>query len=200
MGTQALTPEEAESLTHRKVTLNQSVDNVVFSKDHKWFAASGTFHSKTYGKRLEMVKIWDLDSRELVKLFEREKPDDPQPKNYNRDIQSIKFSQNNRFFAATGKSGLTIWSLPEWEIYHEVLDEEIYDVAISPNEKTFAITDWSTVTLWSVANLTPIAVLKDKRGYTFVDKLVFSKDGNLLAAGGWSGILWIWDVSEFYEN
>lgn len=83
---------------------------------------------------------------------------------------------------------------------NEVLDQEIADIAFSPDGKTYAMTDRKTVTLWSVDNLAPIALLKEKVLLSYVDILIFSPDGKYLAAGGFSGILWIWDVSKINEK
>ena len=95
---------------------------------------------------------------------------------------------------------MTIWTLPEWDIFNEVLDQEITDIAFSPDGKTYAVTDRKTVTLWSIDNLEPIALLKEKVLLSYVDILIFSPDGKYLAAGGFSGILWIWDVSKINEK
>ena len=60
--------------------------------------------------------------------------------------------------------------------------------------------DSPVVTLKTHNDLMPIALLKGKEFMSYVDTLEFSQDGKFLAAAGWSGILWIWNVSELYEN
>ena len=200
LGVQALTFAEAENIRHQNETVAHSYHNLVFSNDDKWLAASGNFHDRTRKKRIEGVKIWDLHNKQLVKIIERKKLVGTQYKKYNIGIDSVRFSPNNRYFSVTGKSGMTIWTLPEWHIYNEVLDQEISDVAFSPDSKTYAVTDGKTVTLWSVDNLELIALLKEKVSLSYADILTFSPDGNYLAAAGWSGIVWIWDVSELYEK
>ncbi len=200
IGSQALTLGEASHIKHQNETVNHRYEEVVFSNEDKWLTASGRFYDRTHEKWIGKVKIWDLKNKQLIKIINREKPKGSNSDKYFRGIESIRFSPNNRFFAITGRYGLTIWTLPKWNIYHEVLDQGIGDIAFSPDGKSFALTDSRMVTLWSVDKLKLIALLKDKRSFTYVDILIFSPDGKYLAAGGWSGILWIWDVSKLYEN
>ena len=195
IGSQVLTLEEASHIKHLNETVNHRYEEVVFSNEDKWLTASGRFYDRTHEKWIEKVKIWDLQNKQLIKIINREKSKGSKSDKYFRGIESIRFSPNNRFFAITGRYGLTIWTLPEWNIYHEVLDQGIGDIAFSPDGKSFALTDSRMVTLWSIDNLKLIALLKDKRSFTYVDILTFSPDGKYLAAGGYSGILMIWDVS-----
>lgn len=197
IGAQALKFAEASNIRHRNETVNHNYDNLVFSNNDKWLAASGKFHDNTRKKWIEKVKIWDLHNKQLVKIIEREKLVGTQYKKYNRGIDSVRFSPNNRYFSVTGNSGMTIWTLPEWHIYNEVLDQEISDIAFSPDGKIYAMTDGKTVTLWSVENLELIALLKEEVLLHYTNMLTFSPDGNYLAAGGGSsGIVWVWDVSK----
>ena len=181
-----------------------------FSHDGRWLAAAGkTLNEDRKWKQL--IKIWDLQTQRLHKTInidesriqEPEQKEEKTPakrSSTSNDVRSIEFSPDNRFFGFAADDGITIWSLPEWEIYHEILDQETVDVAFSPNGKVYAMTDGDTVTLWSLDDLTPIALLKEDEFMSIVKTLEFSPNGMYLAAGGWSGILWVWDVSEFYEN
>ncbi len=181
-----------------------------FSHDGKWLAAGGKRLNENREWK-QIVKVWDLQKHQLYKIIDRDDPKIQEPKekkekvpanisSTSNNVRTIKFSPDNRFIGLTADNGLTIWSLPEWKIYYEVIDQRMKDMAFSPNGKVYAMTDGNKVTLWLIDSLTPIALLKDKEFMSIVNVLEFSPNGKYLAAGGWSGILWIWDVSEFYEN
>ncbi len=116
------------------------------------------------------------------------------------DIRSIKFSPDNRFFAVAADNGFMIWSLPDWNIYHEILNQKISDIAFSHDGKMFAVAEVMQVTLWSLESITPIALLKGKRLLADVDVMVFSPDGSMLAGGGFDGVLRLWDLRKLNEN
>ncbi len=181
-----------------------------FSHDGNWIAAAGGVLVTNRGWSPH-VKIWDLHKQQLIRIIEidhsktldskpngMKKPSDTKPQS--NDIRSIEFSHDNRFFGLAADNGLTIWSLPDWEIYHEVLDQRTNDIALSPDGNLFAVADVKGITLWDIETLTPIALLKDKGILAFVSLIEFSPDGNTLAGGGFDGVLRLWDVSEFYEN
>ena len=185
---------------HRNEIINQHYRFVDFSRDGKWIVASGEMYDKINKIGRDQIKIWDLHSKQLFKIIEGEVPDDFKPNYAYRDIRSIKFSPDNRFFAVVGENKLTIWSLPEWNIYYELLHEHLHDVAFSPNGKMYAVADLKSVTLWSLESMTPIASPKGKEFSSKVNTMRFSQDGSMLAGGGYDGILWLWDVSKVNEN
>ena len=94
----------------------------------------------------------------------------------------------------------TIWSLPEVQIYHEGSGGYATDLAFSPDGKILAISDAGEVTLLSIENLTPIALLQGKGFLGGAMKNTFSHDGNLLAGGGYGGVLRLWDVRNINEK
>ena len=199
-GAQALTFEEARTIQHKNETVNQKYEKIVFSHDGKWIAASGWMYDGTAKMWRDKVKVWDLQSKQLVKILERKIPDNPEPEQHHNKIQSIKFSLDSRFFGAAANNGLTIWSIPEWNIYHEILDQKISDVAFSSDGKMFAVADIRQITLWSLNNITPIAILKARSFLTNVDVMVFSQDGGTLAGGGFDGVLRLWDMRKIDEK
>ena len=115
-------------------------------------------------------------------------------------IRTIKFSPDNRFFSVARGNRITIWSLPDWNIYHEIFDQICYDVAFSPNVDVFAVAGLGGVTLWSVESLTPISILIGTEFVSSVSVVEFSHDGSVIAGGGSSGLLWLWDVSDINEH
>ena len=195
---------------YHNASVNQFYRAIDFSHDGKWIAAGGKGHDRTNGKWKSKLKIWDLQNQQLFRIIERDDPKSLEPKRKNKrvpsftlplsnDIRSIKFSPDNRFFGLAADNGLTLWTLPEWKIYHEVLDERIFDFAFSPDGTMFAITDIKGITLWSVETLTPIALLQG--GGLFGNSVIeFSPDGKTLAGGGYGGVLSLWDMEKINEK
>ena len=223
MGKQPLSHEEARSTRHRNETINQHHRVIDFSSDGKWIAAGGSMHEVNRQISRGVVKVWDLQHRQLVKIFPRELPKGVQiqPNTDYSDIRSINFSPDNRFFASVGSYGYTIWTLPEWHIYCDVRaqtgnegfvrvgDTEIYtggyiqsfsDLAFSPDGKMYAVAETTVVTLWSIESATPIAELK---GVQFLGRALvisFSHDGSTLAGGCIDGVVRLWDVGGLNEK
>ena len=195
---------------YHNASLTQQYNAVDFSHDEKWVAAGGQMYDFTSEKWTHKIKIWDLHRKQIFKIIERyiSKKPNPKTKNgenrsnnsfYSNEIRAIQFSPDNRFFAVGARNGLTIWSLPEWYIYHEVLDKKIRDIAFSPDGKILAAADVEEITLWSVETLTPIALLKE--GGLFGNSVIeFSPDGSTLAGGGFGGVLSLWDMEKINEK
>ena len=185
-----------------------------FSPDEDWIAAAGETLErldKDNWKWVQNVKIWDLQKQKLSKIIERDKPKVQEPKGSDKEdpavntptsneARSIQFSPDGRFFGLAADNGFTIWSLPDWNIYHEVLDQRIKDIAFSPNGTMFAVVDPKGITLWSIETLKPIALLQREGFLNFATSIAFSPDGNTLAGGCFDGVLGLWDVSHLYEN
>ncbi len=184
---------------HHNATVNQSFKTIDFSHDGKWIAAGGQIYDQNKKRWTDKVKVWDLQRKQLFKILDREITKNLEPEKYHRDIRSIKFSPDNRFFAIVGENGLTIWSLPKWNIYHEVLGQSIREMAFSPDGKMYAIADVKGITLWSVETLTPIALLQ-KVGLIGSSVIEFSPDGSMLAGGGYGGVLSLWDIGKLNEK
>ena len=218
MGEKSLSHEEARSTRHRNKTINQRYRVIDFSSDGKWIAAAGSMYEVDRQISRGVVKIWNLQRRQLVKIFPRELPKGVklQPNTDYSDIRSISFSPDNRFFASVGSYGYTIWTLPEWHIYCDVRaqysseglvsggDKNIHtggytqifsDLAFSPDGKMYAVADLGPVTLWSIENATPIALLSSN-GFV----ITFSQDGSTLIGGGIDGVVRLWDVGVLNEK
>ena len=218
MGEKSLSHEEARSTRHRNKTINQRYRVIDFSSDGKWIAAAGSMYEVDRQIRRGVVKIWNLQSRQLVKIFPRELPKGVklQPNTDYSDIRSISFSPDNRFFVSVGSYGYTIWTLPEWHIYCDVRaqysseglvsgsDKNIHtggytqifsDLAFSPDGKMYAVADLGPVTLWSIESATPIALLPSN-GFV----ITFSQDGSTLVGGGIDGVVRLWDVGVLNEK
>lgn len=222
MGGQPLSHEEARSARHHNETIHQRYELIDFSSDGKWIAAGGSMYEVDKKISRGMVKIWDLQHRQLVKIFPRALPEgvNIKPKTDYTDIRSISFSPDNRFFASVGSYGYTIWTLPEWHIHCNVRAQyssgksvsfdgkKLYtggytqtftDLAFSPDGKMYAVADFRAVTLYSTESVTPIALLKGG-GLEGVNVIVFSQDGSILVSGGGNGIIQLWDIGELNEK
>ena len=219
---QPLSREEARSARHHNETINQWYRVIDFSSDGKWLAAGGSMYEADRQISRGVVKIWDLQHRQLVKIFPRALPKNIEikPKTDYTDIRSIKFSPDNRFFASVGSNGYTIWTLPEWHTHYHmpaqtgrkgfirVEDKKIstggytqsfWELAFSPDGKMYAVADFRTVTLYSTESATLIALLKGEGGGLLDDfnVITFSQDGSILAGGSMEGIVRIWDIGDF---
>ena len=217
MRRQPLSHEEARSVRHHNETSYERYNLVDFSSDGKWIAAGGSMDDVDWQISRGVVKVWDLQRRQLVKIFPRELP---KGKNHS-NIRSISFSPDNRFFASVSSYGYTIWTLPEWHIHCDVraqtasepisftLDDGtqigtgvgqpvqfFQDMAFSPDGKMYAVAESRTVTLYSTKTVTPIALLKGGR---YLDVGTFSQDGNTLVGGGSDGVVRLWDVGEIHK-
>ena len=197
IGDEPLSHKDAELIPHQNVVIDQFYSNITFSYDGKWLAASGRMYDKLKRRHIDKVKVWNLRSKKLVKIIERPIPNDVKENEYRQDIQSISFSPDNRFFAITGETGLTICSTKDWKIYKEMLNEKHTDVLFSPDGRFYAISGLSDITLLELENDTPIALLKDNSLLSIYDHIVFSPDGKTLASTGFDGVLSIWNIEKF---
>lgn len=185
-------------------SVNENFRSIDFSHDGRLLAAAGQLLNDNKGDWKQKIKIWDLEKHQLDRIIERTEPKIQEPKRKgknvsadkmltSKEIRSIEFSPDSRFFGLAADNGLTIWTLPEWKIYHEVLDQEIRDIAFSPDGTIYAVADAKGITLWSVETLTPIALLAGS-GLFSNSVIEFSPDGNTLAGGGFGGVLSLWDM------
>ena len=197
------------STEFRNASINNRYNAIDFSHDGKWIAAAGMIIDEGDNDWLQKVKIWDLQKQVLFKIIERDEQKIQEHKQKRKidpgvklptsnDIRSIQFSPDNRFFGLAADNGLTIWSLPEWNIYHEVIDQRISDMAFSPDGTMFAVCDMKGITLWSIETLTPVALLSGG-GLLGSSVIAFSHDGNTLASGGYGGVLRLWEVSNIFD-
>lgn len=185
--------------------------SAIFSYNGKWYAKGGTIKNTSTNKNEEKVFIWNLNTRKLHKTIGREFSmnsssnsvavvSDQGIKEYdlglgtdNDRIRTISFSPDNRFFAIGSNSGFTIWSIPDWKIYHH---SNVYtiDIAFSPNGSVFALSSLRGISLWSINEMKPIALLKGNSIFMVYNKILFSRDGKLLVGGGYDGMVNLWDM------
>lgn len=190
IGGKSLTHEEAELVSHHNAVINQKCHNIAFSNDGKWLAATVRLPDYANEYFIFTLRVWDLQNKKLVRIYDR--PNE-------RDLHSmrIRFSPDNRFIAVTGRTGITIWSLPDWTIYRDITDKEINDIAFSSDGKLYAIAKRGQITLFRHNNDIPIGILRDidflAADYNLI---VFSPNGKTIASGGYDGNLRVWDLDD----
>ena len=158
-----------------------------FSYDGRWLAKGISLQDKTSNEQKEKVKIWDLNTKQVHIILERlyTKPDEGSDTSFfsrsdKQIITSIAFSPDNRFFVIGTNFGFTIWSLPEWKIYHNIDNVYIMDFAFSPNRQVFASASINDIMIWSIDEMKPIALLKENREFTMYKDIMFTPDGKSL--------------------
>ncbi len=220
MNTQIWDFSSPMNLTKVYTLLDKGYDSLnvsaIFSSDGKWFAKGGTFNNTSTNKKEQKVLVWNLYTKQLHKTLERisiksdkSESKEKQPvmvvsergiKKYSDllvgedDIRTISFSPDNRFFVIGTTYGFTIWSLPDWSIYHNIDNVYILDFAFSPNGQVFAIASINGIMIWSIDEMKPIAILKGNSRLTYYNNIVFSRDGKLLVGGGYDGMVNLWDL------
>lgn len=163
---------------------HEHLRDIIFSPDGRWIAAA----------EQNSLSLWDVQQNRRIKLLKDTRIG---------FLRDVKFSRDGRYIGIKTHDKMnryTIWSLPEVQIYHEGSGGYVTDLAFSPDGKILAISDAGEVTLLSIENLTPIALLQGKGFLGGAMKNTFSHDGNLLAGGGYGGVLRLWDVRNINEK
>lgn len=206
-------------------TLLHGYQLVDFSHDEKWIAAHVKVHDhKLVREWIDTVIIWNLQTKQIHKIIENtsseilstdedatqkkmvimnegmRKMDLKSQSQHFNPIRSIKFSPDNRYFAMSTLNSLTIWSFPDWNIYHEIINQSIYGFEFSPDGKMFATAGLGGIILWSVESLTPITILTGNDYLTSISATAFSHDSSMIAGGGSDGNLLLWDVRNINEK
>jgi WD40 repeat protein len=143
----------------------------------------------------EVVKIWDMTSRENVATLNAEGGAEfPIP----WGVQAVAFSPDGSLLAAGAWSGLTLWDTSTWILVAELESPDgrshgADEVAFSPDGSLLVSADYDTLFLWDVASRRNLGTLdvQAQRGNPVV---AFNSNGTLLATGG--EVLRLWGVTE----
>ena len=186
-----------------------------FSYDGRWLAQGVTILDSNSQKKEKKVQIWDLNTKELHRTLGREIALDNTSNSEEKqsvmvgsdrgikhsnltidksDIRTISFSPDNSFFAIGNNFGFTIWSLPDWRIYHQVDNVYVTDLAFSPNGKIFAVASLEGIMIWSIDEMKPIAIYIGNSRIAAYYNIAFSPDGKSLVGSGYDSMITLWDM------
>ena len=172
---------------------------VSFSPDGKTIATSGDWDS-TDTVRIDAVRLWDIETGEEKSTFIGD----------SALINSIAFSPDGKTIATGGLKGVRLLHIPTETYDRPRLQDGSSNqvVSFSPDGKTIASTNPPYgFRLWDVDIGTERATLSESKitfkvsGHPgYLEFLVFSPDGKLIATGGWDGIVRLWDVETGEEK
>jgi WD40 repeat protein len=180
---------------------DSDVRAVAFSPDGRELAIGTDQHAagNPEGAHEGTVRLWDLASG-VVSI-----PAGGPGKNLS-GINALAYSRNGRFLAWAEQSGnITLWDRSQERVGASLSGHQgpVKSIAFSPNSALLASGgDDDTVRLWSVERQQEIPLPNaaappggDGKGKTVraVYAVVFSRDGNLLAAGGADETVRLWD-------
>jgi WD40 repeat protein len=165
------------------------------------FLANG--HVLATGGYDSVLRLWDVDSGELLQKLEGLPPD---PTHFNRTpIGTVAISPdgtkiaagfgNPLFHLSDYKQVVKVWDLSSGKLLKELPGHfnTICSVAFSPDGKVLATaSDDQQVKLWSVGDWQPIGMLPATERFKSV---TFSPAGQWIVTGGESGAITIWDTT-----
>jgi WD40 repeat protein len=95
-----------------------------------------------------------------------------------------------------GDHGITLWDVDRQAVVASLdLADHVSAVSFSPDGRTLAASAYDKVVLWDLGSRTRRASLP-MGTFNVADRLAFSPDGKLLAAGDGGGKLILWDAAE----
>ena len=190
-------------------------DSATFSVNGRWFAALIAIPSSKPETEKKKVQIWDLNTKQIFKIIEMEYSNNTTLESKVKDsvmvvsdrgikysdltidksdIRTISFSPDNSFFAIGNNFGFTIWSLPDWRIYHQVDNVYVTDLTFSPNGKVIAIASLRGIMIWSIVEMKPIAIYIGNSRIATYYNIAFSPDGKSLVGSGYDSMITLWDM------
>jgi WD40 repeat protein len=160
-----------------------------FSRDEKMLAASASIKDSASRKDKDIVKVWQLESRQLLPV--------------SIAGSCVAFSPTDENILAVGEaeSEVKLWNVRTGEMLKRLGDSKhfhtkrVLSVVFSHNGKLLATGSAdSTVILWNMETREPIVTLKGHSNA--ISSLAFSSKDNRLATGSYDGSVKLWDTSD----
>lgn len=153
-----------------------AVLSVAFSPSGKLLAS---------GNADETIKVWDYDSRSLIRVF---KGDDA-------DTYAIAFSPDEKLLASAHQyNSINLWDIRAGALKQSLEGHTnvVSSIAFSPNGKTLASGSWDdTIRLWEVATGTHLRTISGHDSDVLA--IAYSPNGRVIASGSWDSKIKLWD-------
>lgn len=139
------------------------------------------------------VDIWDVDSRRVVEILEKDKAS-----------HSVAFSPDGRLLAfAISKEAVRLWDVQQRREISVFPGEHSVGfgrptLGFSPDGRHLAVgTRDGPVVIWELATHTAARTLQGH--LVEINSLAFSTDGQMLVTGGWDGTVRVWSLASGQE-
>ena len=163
------------------------VQSVAISSDSRWLACAENYS----------VKLWDLETHELLSIFETKRFGAP-PVGFLP--YSVAISPDNSLLAAGSwnHNNVMIWDIEDNEEFAIINAEApglpyVYAIAFSPDGELLAFGGSGGLQLWDIGTKKEIE-LNGNAG--FVYSMAFSPDSKFLISGGTEEVVHIWDIEK----
>jgi WD40 repeat protein len=154
--------------------------SVRFSPDGKWLATGGTD---------KVVSIWTVPDWQLAATL----------KHHNGSIQGLTWSPDAAQLASAsrGDGQAAIWNASDWSLVKSLCHQgELSNAAWSPTGNLLATLEREAgIRLWDTATWEDRGLLDCPDGGSALFAVTISPDGRFAAAGGYAGVLRVFDVA-----
>ena len=214
------TQQHIATLEHITVRTRSQVKEVAFSHDGQFLATAGqhvklwdastqteiaTLQHDEYvwalafspdGRLLAagdgggIVKIWNLQARQVISQFEGDTV----------RVDTLTFSPDGRTLASAGYNGqIKLWTTSDWALLGTLQNRgTAYTLDFSPDGKAFVSTGHGAVTLWSVESGEEITSLTGHSAWVY--GAAFSLDGKTLASSGDDGTVRVQNIESYLQT
>jgi WD40 repeat protein/predicted Ser/Thr protein kinase len=162
---------------------------IAFSPDNRLLAAAEGGARLASSSSPSAVKIWDLNSQQILKVF----------RNFRGVPKEVAFSSRGKILAAAGELGLLkLWDVSsEQELPAPVLEQTaaVSSLAFSPDGNLLALPQGQSLLLFELPGMRKVAALALPEPDQVLS-VAFSPDGQVLAVGYASGTIALWEMAD----